>query len=127
MLYQYRCSNLHVTELYRPVKDHNKPVPCKCGEQATQVILNAPMGIVTGTTNYTCPISHERITSSKQRRESFARNGLQDANDSEACPDAVKERHQRARAAKLKLENDTPQIVKDMQNDTNLIKELAND
>lgn len=81
-VYELRCTSCAKrSEQFRTVKNHGQWTDCACGGQQQQII-SRPMSVhVDNMPDYVCPATGERITSRKQRNDSFARHGLVDAND----------------------------------------------
>jgi putative FmdB family regulatory protein len=80
-LYDYRCAVCGVeTELYRSISDKaTAPQHCDCDME--QFHSRAPMAAVQAETHYLCPASGEKITTRKQRMESFRKYNLADVSD----------------------------------------------
>lgn len=75
----HECDKVHT--YIAPISKYNTAMPTCCGVQTRKVILSPPQGYVQGACEYRCPVTKQNITSWKQRKESFARNDLIDAND----------------------------------------------
>lgn len=75
-VYEFECSNGHVTHDFRGVDERNDPLRCDCGKLAHR-ILSATQGIVkfpaAGGREYVSPASGKYITTERQRRDDLAR------------------------------------------------------
>ncbi len=84
MLYEYQCNNCdHVMDLWRSVAQRNDPASCElCSSDMKKVLLTAPAGIVTEVDlRYVCPVTGQQITSWRERKNTFAKYDLIDANE----------------------------------------------
>jgi hypothetical protein len=72
-LYDIKCSEGHVTEVFIPLEKFDRPVICGCNAPAERLI-SAPMFTVDSTA-YTCPITGDWIASKHQHRENLAKHG----------------------------------------------------
>ena len=80
-LYDYRCRACGVeTEVYRSVSAADTP-PEHCGAAMEQFHSRAPMGSVQAETHYLCPATGQKVTTRKQRLETFRKHGLADVSD----------------------------------------------
>jgi putative FmdB family regulatory protein len=73
-IYEFRCPQGHIFELFRPVAEYAAPARCPCGEAGERVILTPPrvFGDLEG---YESPASGEWIEGRRARAEDFARTG----------------------------------------------------
>ena len=81
-MYDYQCKGCGATaEKYRRISERKLPVECGCGLGMSQAILSAPFAIIQDDAHYICPVTGEQTTSWKQRRNTFAKHDLIDANE----------------------------------------------
>lgn len=71
-LYDFRCSSGHLFERFVALTDFNQQQFCSCGSEAARLI-SAPMFSV-DQTEYSCPITGERISSKHQHEENLKRH-----------------------------------------------------
>ncbi len=74
-IYEYQCSQGHVTEAYAAVAARHEPQECvRCGGSAVKVILHAPkvFGDIPG---YESPASGKWIEGKRAREDDFRRTG----------------------------------------------------
>ena len=82
MIYDYRCNTCRSeTEAVNKIDERNSNAPLCCGERMEIIIKVAPMGYVDRVIHYICPVSNERVTSKRQRRNIMAREGLVSAHE----------------------------------------------
>lgn len=79
--YSYRCQCGHEMEIILRMRDHVNHWPCsKCGEEAPQVINQAPMTIIPehmrfDWNGYQSPVTGQHIRNKRERVEDLARTG----------------------------------------------------
>lgn len=80
-LYDYRCAVCgEESELYRSLSDQ-ATAPQHCGMDMVQIHKAAPYGAVQMEARYVCPATGQKITTWKQRHETFRRHNLADVSD----------------------------------------------
>lgn len=74
-VYQYKCDCGNQFDRFMKASDWRSKFPCSCGSIADQIILTAPMSIISPDVCYDSPIDGRPITSMNARREDLARSG----------------------------------------------------
>ena len=82
-MYSFKCSaSGAVFDRFESMKETGWHTTCQCGATADKQILHAPMGHVeSDCPPHIAPVTGEKITTNRERREFMARNGLMDGND----------------------------------------------
>ena len=110
-LYDYRCPACgEEAELYRTISDH-ATAPQHCGQDMVQIHKSAPFGAVQMEARYVCPATGQKITTWKQRKETFARHNLCDVSDMNSSTWYAKEKKKWDRFKELAAQpvNELPQ------------------
>ena len=118
MIYEYECKSCGtIFSKSRRIQDRRLPAECACGGEGRFGIFSAPMGHVQPEAHYVCPATGEKVTSWRQRKNTFAKYDLIDANDFDQ-EDAKKKRlakkAKREELAKDYLPKDLHNQLKDM-------------
>ena len=80
--YDYQCGDCGgITTRFRKMDNRNDALSCECGSQMNLAILSAPYGHVQPEAHYLCPVTGEKVTSWRQRKNLFAKHDLIDANE----------------------------------------------
>lgn len=81
-IYTYKCPQCESErDDFNRIDDRHTNAPvCECGTRMAMQI-SPVRGSVQPDAHYVCPASGERVTSHRQRRETFAKHGLMDARD----------------------------------------------
>jgi hypothetical protein len=96
--YSFECACGERKEQFLKMSELESNTPVHCG-QKMRVVIQPVAGYVQMECRYRCPATREKITTWKQRKESFARNRLRDASD-------VTAEQEITRQQKRKAEND---------------------
>jgi hypothetical protein len=82
LVYDYRCKQCgSETEAVNRIDERNSNAPVCCDQRMEIIIKKAPMGYMGREINYICPVTNERVTSKRQRRNIMAREGLVSAHE----------------------------------------------
>ena len=73
--YQYKCDCGKNFDKFLKFSEWTSESLCECGKTANQIILAAPMAIISPDICYDSPIDGKPITNAKARREDLARSG----------------------------------------------------
>lgn len=94
--YQFRCPACGtVRELFCRVSEQEANRP-QCCNTASETVIQPTYGYVQSECHYKCPATGQSVTSWKQRRETFARHGLNDASDYNVEKEIAKARKKKA-------------------------------
>lgn len=83
MIYDHRCKTCgnEVNNVYNTVAERHINAPVCCGGGMTIVIKSAPYGYLVRDVRYVCPVTHENVTSRRQRKYIMESRDLVNAND----------------------------------------------
>lgn len=80
-IYEYHCKTCGSSQdLFNKIDERETNAPFCCDEQ-TEKAVTACMVFIPGECHYICPVTDEKVTSYRQRKNIMAREGLVDAND----------------------------------------------
>lgn len=81
-VYEYLCDECGgYTTRYRSIQNRHNPLVCECGSGMELAIVTPPAGSVQAEAHYVCPVTGEKVTSWRQRKNIFAKHNLIDANE----------------------------------------------
>ena len=80
-MYDYQCTECNsTTARYRKMDKRHDLLVCECQGVMKLAILSAPFGVVQPDIHYLCPATGQQVTSMGQRKDTFARFGLEAAD-----------------------------------------------
>ena len=113
MIYEYSCESCgKELEAIRPIALHAQGPVC-CGVMSKQVIRTAPRGYVDNMTEYECPVTHQGVTTRRQRDYIMQSNDLVDANDFHRTSAQRKAAKAEKDAEIQAIKDEVPQDLKD--------------
>lgn len=124
-VYQHRCKNGHVFDVFLKIKDYNEPQTCECGapseRQIVPTMLNCDMP---NWDRYISPTTGKLITSYKERREDMKASGCVDYE-----PSMKKVQKQKVKEGDAALDKMVDQTVEKQWEtmDTSKREKLANE
>ena len=98
-MYDYQCTECGLTTArYRKMDKRHDLLVCECQGMMKLAILSAPFGVVQPDIHYRCPATGKEITSLGQRKNSFAKHGLEAADPDQQ--NEIRQRNVKKKAAR---------------------------
>ena len=104
-MYDFQCGECKsVTSRFRKIAERHAPLMCACKGNMELALFSAPAARVQPEAHYVCPATGEQVTSWRQRKNNFAKNGLEEANSDQQ--DELKQRRMKKKAKRDALAKD---------------------
>ena len=107
-MYDYQCTECAaITTRFRKIVDRNDLLICDCEGIMRLAIIRAPAAQVQPEAHYMCPVTGQEVTSWRQRKNTFAKHDLVEA-DPDRNAETQNRNQEKARKRKKIAENYLP-------------------